>query len=95
MKNVVLKGISEELGMSDANWEETQSNRDYNACLFSYESVSGLQEDRLPRYVKLETVLALILFPHRLLKFAITMETIWKVGGYVKPHFDTIHPRNM
>ena len=33
LKNVVLKGISEELGMPIANWEETQSDRDYNAYL--------------------------------------------------------------
>ena len=61
LKNVVLKGISEELGMPVANWEETQSDRDYNAYLFSYESVFGLQDDRLPQYVKLETALGLSL----------------------------------
>lgn len=63
LKNVVLKGISEELGMPVANWEETQSDRDYNAYLFSYESVSGLQDDRLPQYVKLETALGSYSFP--------------------------------
>ncbi len=57
LKNVVLKGISEELGMPVANWEETQSDRDYNAYLFSYESVLDFQDDRLPQYVKLETAL--------------------------------------
>ncbi len=63
LKNVVLKGISEELGMPVANWEETQSDRDYNAYLFSYESVFGLQDDRLPQYVKLETALGSYSFP--------------------------------
>ena len=63
LKNVVLKGISEELGMPIANWEETQSDRDYNAYLFSYESVSGFQDDRLPQYVKLETALGSYSFP--------------------------------
>lgn len=63
LKNVVLKGISEELGMPIANWEETQSDRDYNAYLFSYESVFGLQDDRLPQYVKLETALGSYAFP--------------------------------
>lgn len=63
LKNVVLKGISEELGMPIANWEETQSDRDYNAYLFSYESVFGLQDDRLPQYVKLETALGSYSFP--------------------------------
>ena len=56
LKNVVLKGISETLGMPIANWEETQSDRDYNAYLFTYESVIGPQDDRLPQYVKLETL---------------------------------------
>lgn len=63
LKNVVLKGISEELGMPVANWEDTQSDRDYNAYLFSYESVFGLQDDRLPQYVKLETALGSYSFP--------------------------------
>ena len=63
LKNVVLKGISEELGLPVANWEETQSDRDYNAYLFSYESVFGLRDDRLPQYVKLETALGSYSFP--------------------------------
>lgn len=63
LKNVVLKGISEELGMPVANWEDTQSDRDYNAYLFSYESVFGFQDDRLPQYVKLETALGSYSFP--------------------------------
>ena len=63
LKNVVLKGISEELGMPVANWGDTQSDRDYNAYLFSYESVFGLQDDRLPQYVKLETALGSYSFP--------------------------------
>lgn len=63
LKNVVLKGISEELGMPVVNWEDTQSDRDYNAYLFSYESVFRLQDDRLPQYVKLETALGSYSFP--------------------------------
>lgn len=59
LKNVVLKGISEELGLPIANWNDTQSDRDYNAYLFSYSSVFGLEDDRLPQYVKLETALQL------------------------------------
>ena len=63
LKNVVLKGISEELGIPVANWEDIQSDRDYNAYLFSYESVFGLWDDRLPQYVKLETALGSYSFP--------------------------------
>ncbi|MCM1192662.1 MAG: nucleotidyl transferase AbiEii/AbiGii toxin family protein [Butyrivibrio sp.] len=63
LKNAVLKGISEELEMPIANWQEIQSDRDYNVYLFSYESVSAFQDDRLPQYVKLETALGSYSFP--------------------------------
>lgn len=78
LKNVVLKGISEELGMLVANWEETQSDRDYNAYLFSYESVFGLQDDRLPQYVKLETALGSYSFPTQ------TVEIRNYIGDYLE-----------
>lgn len=63
LKNVVLKGISEELGLPITNWENIQSDRDYNAYHFSYDSVFGLEDDRLPQYVKLETALGSYSFP--------------------------------
>lgn len=78
LKNVVLKGISEELGMPVANWEETQSDMDYNAYLFSYESVFGLQDDRLPQYVKLETALGSYSFPTQ------TVEIRNYIGDYLE-----------
>ena len=78
LKNVVLKGISEELGMSVANWEETQSDRDYNSYLFSYESVFGFQDDRLPQYVKLETALGSYSFPTQ------TVEICNYIGDYLE-----------
>jgi len=63
LKNVTLRGISEKLGLSISNWFETQSDRDYNAYKFAYESVFGLEDDRLPQYVKLETALGSYSFP--------------------------------
>ncbi len=63
LKNIVLKGISETLGLPIANWEETQSDRDYNAYNFSYKSVFGLEDERLPQFVKLETALGSHSFP--------------------------------
>lgn len=57
LKNNVLKGISEELGMPISNWSSIQSDRDYNAYHFSYESVFGMEDERLPQFVKLETAL--------------------------------------
>lgn len=57
LKNIILKGISDELGLPIANWEHIQSDRDYNAYHFSYDSVFGLEDDKLLQYVKLETAL--------------------------------------
>lgn len=63
LKNVILKGISEELGMPISNLEDTQSDRDYNAYLFSYDSVVGMEDDRMLQNVKLETALGSYAFP--------------------------------
>ncbi len=63
LKYSVLKGISETLNMPITNWDSTQSDRDYNAYYFAYESVFGLQDDRMPFSIKLETALGLYAFP--------------------------------
>lgn len=63
LKNVILKGISDELGMPISNWDQTQSDRDYNAYLFSYDSAVGIEDDRILQNVKLETALGSYAFP--------------------------------
>jgi len=68
LKNVILKGISETLGLPIVNWEEIQSDRDYNAYHFSYESVFGLEDERLLQFVKLETALGSYSFPTQVLE---------------------------
>lgn len=68
LKNIILKEISEELEMPIINWEYTQSDRNYNAYLFSYESVFGLSDDRMPQQVKLETALGLYAFPTQMVE---------------------------
>ena len=68
LKNEVLKGISEELGMPISNWYNTQSDKDYNAYLFSYSSVFDVEDDRLPQYVKLETALGSYAFPTKIVE---------------------------
>lgn len=78
LKNVILKGISDELGMPISNWEETQSDRDYNAYLFSYDSVIGIEDDRILQNVKLETVLGSYAFPTSI----VTIDNY--VGNYFK-----------
>ena len=63
LKNVVINGISEALGMPIINWGETQSDRDYNAYFFSYKSVYSFEDDRVTSVVKLETALGSYSFP--------------------------------
>lgn len=63
LKNVVMKEISEELGMPISNWNYTQSDRDYNAYFFTYESVWGMEDDRMLPSIKLEAALGLYAFP--------------------------------
>lgn len=66
LKNQILKDISEELKMPISNWEQTQSDRDYNAYLFTYETVLGIEDDRMLSSVKLETALGSYSFPTQL-----------------------------
>lgn len=77
LKNDILKGISDELGMPISNWESTQSDRDYNAYFFSYESVLGLDDDRVPAAVKLETALGSYAFPTEIVP----------IGSYIGDYF--------
>lgn len=63
LKNEVIRSISEELDMPITNWNSTQSDRDYNAYLFSYQSVFGMEDDRIPSFVKMETALGSYSFP--------------------------------
>lgn len=63
LKNKVLKGISEELRMPISNFELTQSDRDYNAYYFTYNSVWNTDNDQMLSSVKLETALGSYAFP--------------------------------
>ena len=72
LKNNCIKEISEKLNMPIANWNETQSDRDYNAYYFTYKSICGLDE-RILDSVKLETALGSYAFP---------TETM-KIGNYI------------
>ena len=63
LKNVILKEICEELKMPIVNFADTQSDRDYNAYLFKYDSVFAIEADKMPSYVKLETALGSYAFP--------------------------------
>ena len=78
LKNVVLKGIGDELEMPISNWENTQSDRDYNAYLFGYDSVMGVEYDRILQNVKLETALGSYAFPTKI----VTIDNY--IGNYFK-----------
>ena len=77
LKNNVLKGISEKLGMPISNWMEIQSDRDYNAYNFTYESVWGVEDDIMPSYIKLETALGSYAFPTEVVT----------IGSYIGDYF--------
>ena len=63
LKYNILKGISEELSLPISNWNNIQSDRDYNAYFFEYHSVFDFDDDKMPQYVKLETALGSYSFP--------------------------------
>ena len=63
LKYNILKPISDELGMPIENWNNIESDKDYNYYLFSYQPIS---EDSIPGIrsgVKLETALVSYSFP--------------------------------
>ena len=66
--------------MPIANWNETQSDRDYNAYFFSYTSVFELEDERLPQYIKLETALGSYAFPTQ------SVEIHNYIGDYLENH---------
>jgi hypothetical protein len=64
LKNEIIAGISEELGLPIIDWENARSRRDYNAYTFSYSPIEGyVSEGRLIQGVKMEVSLASISFP--------------------------------
>lgn len=78
LKNIIIKGISEELGMPISNWEDTQSDRDYNAYHFLYDSVFGLEDERIPQFIKLEMALGSYSFPTQVVE----------IGNYIGSYLD-------
>lgn len=82
LKNIVLKGISEELRMPIVNWEDTQSDRDYNVYHFAYKSVFGIDDDRLPQFVKLEMALGSYSFPTEVIEIGNYIGDYLNENGY-------------
>lgn len=65
LKNDIILGISNELRLPIADWENARSRRDYNRYTFTYNSISDTSADteNLSAGVKLETALGSIAFP--------------------------------
>lgn len=63
LKNDIILGISEGLGLPISNWEDTRSRRDYNRYTFSYTPITDPPSEHLLAGVMLETALGSIAFP--------------------------------
>ena len=66
LKYKILKPISDELRMEIKNWNQIESDKDYNCYLFSYVPVGKYTTDIIKPEVKLETALASYAFPTEL-----------------------------
>lgn len=85
LKHVVLKGISEELCMPISNWNDTESDKDYNTYLFTYQSVWKIEGDRMLPSVKLETALGSYAFPTKIVPSEYDIDP--DLGGSLVPNF--------
>lgn len=68
LKYEIMNSISDELGMQIDNWNEIESDRDYNYYLFSYKPINEYVENNLLSGVKIETALASYAFPTKVEK---------------------------
>ena len=63
LKYNIIKSISEELHLPITNWNMTQSDRDYNCYIFSYEPLDDSSLESLFPGVRLETAMGSYAFP--------------------------------
>ena len=63
IKYELLKPISDELGLPIDNWDEIESDKDYNHYDFLYDTMTSTEENILRPYVKLETALMSYAYP--------------------------------
>ncbi len=63
LKHNIIKSISEELHLPITNWDMTQSDRDYNCYIFSYEPLDDSSSESLFPGVRLETAMGSYAFP--------------------------------
>lgn len=68
LKYRVLKPIADELGLIIKNWERVESDKDYNAYLFSYDPIFEYPNDIIKPEVKVETSLVSYAFPTEIKK---------------------------
>lgn len=63
LKNITIAGMSQELQMPIADWENARSRRDYNCYTFTYNPLEGYVPESLIQGVKMEISLGSISFP--------------------------------
>ena len=71
-----MREISEKLHMPISNWNELQSDRDYNAYYFTYKSILGVEGDFMLSYVKVETALSSYAFPTNKITIGIDIDNV-------------------
>ena len=63
LKDDIIAGISNRLGLPISNWESARSRRDYNCYIFDYSPIDGFVEKSMISGVKMEVSLGSISFP--------------------------------
>ena len=63
LKYNIIGSLSEKLDLPIANWNEIESDKDYNCYVFSYKPINNYMKDSLYPGIKLETALASYAFP--------------------------------
>lgn len=63
LKNEIIAGISQSLGLPISDWDRTRSRRDYNCYTFDYRQISGYMQESMIPGVKMEVSLGSISFP--------------------------------
>lgn len=63
LKYRILQPISQELELPISNWDDIESDKDYNCYIFSYFPLEGYVEESLFPGIKLETALGSYSFP--------------------------------
>ena len=76
LKNEIIAGISQSLGLPISDWDRTRSRRDYNCYTFDYRPISGYMQESMIPGVKMEVSLGSISFPTVKLPFEMLLQSL-------------------